>query len=234
MRAPSALVRFRDGTDAISAVEFAIIFPVVIILMLGGTQLVTYINAVRKVEAVASSVSEQLSQVYDPSNPAATTVKVNAVDLHFAYDQTMVIFPYVMKDAARQGLSSWGQDITVDLASVNFIKNNNNCAGQYDQSTCYTATVVWTTTGLPGTNSRPCGIQTPTSSSYPNSKTLPSNIFGAGSVIAVDVVFNFKPAFGGKYFGSQRIARSVYVQPRYANLIDFDVTGNDGIAVKCP
>lgn len=229
-----ALQRFRANTDAISAVEFAIIFPVVIVLMLGGTQVVTYINAVRKVEAVASSISEQLSQLYDRSNPAATTYLATATDLHFAYDQTMVIFPYVMKDAARQGMSSWGQDITIDFASVNFTKLNNNCAGQYDQSACYVATVVWTTTGLPGTNFRPCGIQLPTTSSYPNNATLPSNIFGAGSVIAVDVVFNFTSAFGGRYFGSQRIARSVYVQPRYLSLLDFNIIGNDGIATRCP
>ncbi|GJD67067.1 hypothetical protein MPEAHAMD_7274 [Methylobacterium frigidaeris] len=31
-----------------------------------------------------------------------------------------------------------------------------------------------------------------------------------------------------------RIARSMYVQPRYATLVNFHVAGNDGIATKCP
>ncbi len=233
----SIFSRFRRHTDGVSAVEFAIVFPVLILLMLGGTQLVGYINAVRKVEAAASSMSEMLSQTYNPSDPAATTVYVTTSDLHFAYDQTMVVFPYLLKDAARQNVP-WYQDITIDFASIQFVANGNVCtaltdAKLIDQSGCYVAKVVWTTTGTSGNNARPCGLQQPTTSSFPDNGKLPSNIFGAGSVIAVDVVFNFVPTFGSKFFGARRIARSVYVQPRYASLIDFNIIGNDGIATKC-
>ena len=233
----AALLRLRERSDGVSAIEFAIVFPVMMMLMLGGTQLVTYINAVRKVEATASSISEMLSQKYDPSNPA--TVYVTADDLHFARDQTMVIFPYVMKDAASRGIP-WPQDVEVDFASVQFVPNAQSCPG-YDQSKCYVANVVWTTNNPTGTgNGRPCGVQSASTSSYTNSGSLPSNVFGPGSLIAVDVVFTFKPSFGNtqflgmSLFGTQRIARSVYVQPRYASLIDFNILGNDGIATECP
>ena len=227
----ATVLRFRERTDGVSAIEFAIVFPVMMMVMLGGTQLVTYINAVRKVEAAASSISEMISQTYDPNNQGATTVFVTANDLHFAFDQTMVIFPYVMKDAARQGVS-WWNDVTIDFASIKFIPNGTSCAGSYDQSSCYVANVVWTTTGA-GSNYRSCGILQPTASSYPDKTKLPSNVFGAGSIIVVDVVFTFVPSFGAKFFGAQRIARSVYIQPRYASLIDFNVIGNDGFATEC-
>ena len=227
----AALLRFRERSDGVSAIEFAIVFPVLMMLMLAGTQLVTYINAVRKVEATASSISEMLSQTYNPNTPAATTVYVTANDLHFAFDQTMVVFPYLMKDAARQGIP-WPQDISLDFASVKFTPNGSNCTGQYDQSGCYVANVVWTTTGA-GSNYRSCGTLQSTTSSYPDKTKLPSYVFSAGSLIVVDVVFIFVPTFGANFFGTQRIARSVYIQPRYASLIDFNVLGNDGIATEC-
>jgi hypothetical protein len=48
------------------------------------------------------------------------------------------------------------------------------------------------------------------------------------------VVFIFKPSFGARFIPSVRIARSMYVQPRYATRVNFDPTGNDGIATTCP
>ena len=227
-----SLARFRRHADGVSTIEFAIVAPLLLILMLGGLQFIAFINAVRKVEAAAASISEMLSQTYNINTPNAPTVYVAASDLHFAYDQAMVVFPYLMKDAARQSLS-WWQDITIDFASIKFTSNGLNCAGSYDQSACYVAAVVWTTTGTVGNNARPCGIQLPTTSTAPNRLYLPSYVFGAGTVIAVDVVFNFTPVFGSRYFGTQRIARSVYVQPRYASLVDFNTAGNDGIATEC-
>jgi hypothetical protein len=63
---------------------------------------------------------------------------------------------------------------------------------------------------------------------------LPALRGPSGSIIAVDVVFNFRPTFGARFIPAVRIARSMYVQPRYATLVNFDPAGNDGIAVKCP
>ena len=68
----------------------------------------------------------------------------------------------------------------------------------------------------------------------PSRATLPRSVFGPGSLIAVDVVFTFRPSFGARFIPAMRIARSMYVQPRYASLVDLDTTGNDGIATKCP
>ena len=46
---------------AVSAVEFAIAFPVLLIMLLMGMQVVLYINATRQVEMVATSISEMIS-----------------------------------------------------------------------------------------------------------------------------------------------------------------------------
>jgi Flp pilus assembly protein TadG len=230
---PSPTRGFIADTRAVSAVEFALIFPVLLVLMLAGIQLVTYINATRKVELIAQSISQMISQAQPPQN--STTATVNAADLHFSFDSALVLFPYLMKDAPRQSLQ-WWQDIAITFASVNFTQTASNCTGTTDLSNCYAAKVVWTSTGTTGGNYRPCTpAQLPAdNTAAPSRATLPRSVFGPGSLIAVDVVFTFRPSFGARFIPAMRIARLMYVQPRYASLVDLDSTGNDGIATKCP
>ena len=230
-RLPSA-TRFLGDTRAASVIEFALILPVLLILMLGGIQLVTYIDASRKVGLIAQSISQMISQAMPPSG--STVATVTAADLHFSYDSTLVLFPYLLKDAPRQGLQ-WWQDIAITYAAVAFTQTSSNCTGG-DLSACYTAAVAWTSSGTTGGNYRPCKVpQLPAADTTPpNRTTLPRSVFGPGSIVAVDVVFNFRPTFGARFIPAVRIARSMYVQPRYATLVNFDPAGNDGIAVKCP
>lgn len=231
---PALPRRFLRSTRATVAIEFAFALPVLIILLMLGLQIVSYVNAVRKVELLATSISEMISQAAPPQG--STIATVNQLDLHFSYDSGLVVFPYLMADATRQGIV-WWQDIYIDYASVQFTKiANTTCPATGDQSPCYLATVAWTSTGTTGTNSRACLVpQTAMNDTAPPSNlSLPRSIFGPGSVIVVDIVFIFHPSFAGNLLPAMRIARSVYVQPRYASLINYDTTGNDGIATKCP
>ena len=232
---PRALARrFAASIGGSSAVEFAVIFPVILVLMIFGVQVVTYINAVRKVELLVASMSEAISQAVPPSN-STTVATVNAQDIHFYYDSGLVVFPYLMKDGARQNIQ-WWQDITIDFAGIQFVAiPSKTCSGQTNLSPCYTANVVWTSSGTSGNNSRPCGkLASAVDTAAPTATTLPQSIFGPGSIVVVDVVFTFTPIFASRYMPNYRIARSVYVQPRYATLISYDNTNSDGIAVKCP
>ena len=233
MRIATLPSRFLRSTRATVAVEFAFALPVLIVLLLLGIQVVTYVNAVRKVELLATSISEMISQAAPPTG--STIASVNQLDLHFAYDAGLVVFPYLMSDAQRQGVA-WWQDIYINYASVQFVKiPGTTCPATGDQSSCYLANVVWTSTGTTGGKYRPCLIPqlAMDDTSAPNNAYLPRSIFGASSVIAVDVVFSFHPTFAGNLLPTLRIARSVYVQPRYASLITYDTTNSDGIATKC-
>ena len=238
---PAALPsRFLGSTHGAVAVEFAFALPVLMVLMMLGVQIVSYVNAVRKVELLTTSISEMISQA--APQPGASTAYVNYQDLHFSYDSGLVVFPYLMSDSARQGVA-WWQDINIDYASVQFNNiPNTTCAPTSDQSPCYTASVVWTSTGTVGTNNRACGTakgQSPfqlpmNDTSSPNKLYLPRSIFGPGSVIVIDVVFTFRPVFAANLMQPLTIRRSVYVRPRYASLIDYDTTNSDGIATLCP
>lgn len=228
------LPRFTASSAGTAAIEFAVAAPVLVALIFFGVQVVTYINAVHKVELLATSISEMISQAVPPS-PTNTVATVNSLDLHFSYDAGLVIFPYLMKDGASQNLA-WWQDINIDYASIQFTQTSNKCKNKTDKSSCYVANVAWTSTGTTGTNNRPCIVpQLPANdTAAPSKTTLPRSIFGPGSIIVVDVVFTFRPTFASRFMSPLRIARSVYVQPRYASLINYDTTNNDGIASKCP
>ncbi len=230
------LLRFAAAEGAMAAIEFALVLPVLAALLIAGSQVVLYVNASRKVGQVARSISQMISQATPPAN--STTATVNATDLHFSYDATLVIFPYLMTDAKRQGIA-WYTDISINFASIAFTPTTATCNDPTDQSACYLAAVVWTSTGTAqpgGANYRPCVTpQLPASNTAaPNRATLPRSVYGPASLIVIDVVFTFTPTFAAKFLPPLRIARTAYVQPRYATLISYDTTGNDGIASKCP
>ncbi|TFZ57613.1 pilus assembly protein [Methylorubrum sp. Q1] len=230
---------FRAAEGAVAAIEFALILPTLLLVLFAGTQVVAYIDATRKVELVAHSISQMISQSVPPDS--STVALVNATDLHFSYDATLVLFPYVMKDAKRRG-RSWWENISINYASIQFKAKNSACQNNPDTSVdlspCYDAKVVWTTTGTAqpgGNNYRPCDTpQLPTADDAVSTRTtLPRSTYGPGSLVVIDVAFDFTPTFGSGFVPAVRIARTAYVQPRYASLVNFDTTNNDGIATKC-
>ena len=227
------LGRFRDGRDGVSVVEFAILLPVLLLLAQGAILLVLYVNANRKVTKVANAIAQIISQATPGLN--TTTAFVDADDLRFAYDATMVLFPYILTDAANRKID-WRNGISVNFSSIAFTKNGKTCPSGADQSSCYIASVVWTSSGVAGANFRPCLVpQTPTDDiGRPLKTLLPRSLYGPGSVIAVDVKFTFNPPFGSSILPPIDIARSAYLQPRYASLINLDAANIDPIAARCP
>jgi hypothetical protein len=130
----------------------------------------------------------------------------------------MVIFPQMLQDAARKGIS-WKNDISISIAGVLFTGKPAGCTPSNCSS--YDANVVWNS----GPNKRTCGVLlTPApDTATPSPTTLPTDVFGPGSLIVVDIVYNYAPIFGSVFtklfgsplFGTIPIARSAYLAPRY-------------------
>ena len=215
-----SVMAFCRARQAIAAAEFALVLPLFVTLMLGSVEVARLITFARKVTLVATTAVEMLSQ-----NGTGT---VNYIDLDFAIDSTMVIFPQILQDAAQKEIP-WNNDIAISMASILFTPNPSTCT-----SNCsYVANVVWNS----GPNKRTCGVQlTPVpDTSVPSKTTLPTDVFGPGSLIVVDIVFNYTPIFGLGLFGTIPIARSAYLAPRYVPLIKYVVaSGDDGIGAECP
>jgi Flp pilus assembly protein TadG len=219
--------------QAIAATEFALVLPLLVMLMLGSVEVARVIIAARNVTAVATTASEMLSQGTRP---------VQYGDLHFASESTMVIFPQILQDAAQKGIS-WKNDIAISIAGVCFSPLGSTDCTLQCTSNCV-ANVAWNS----GPNKRTCGVPLTSApdTAVPSKTTLPADVFGSGSLLVVDVVFNYTPMFGSAFtalfgsplFGTIPIARSAYLAPRYVQLPKFTqyqvVSGDDGFGAKCP
>lgn len=232
----SPVPRFRTADEGLAAIEFALGLPVLLLILLAGTQVTLYIDASRKVDLIAQSISEMISQVMPPDN--RTVAQVDASDLHFSFDAALVLFPYLLQDSTRQGVL-WWQNISINYASIEFRPRSASCPDSLDMSACYTPRVVWTSTGTAqppdGDNFRPCDAeqQPADNAAAPNRFSLPRSVYGPSSLVVIDVVFTFRPTFGSGIVSPVRIARSAYVQPRYASLIDYSTVNTTWIATRC-
>lgn len=229
MRPLRRFVRDRRG---VAGVEFVMLFPVLLVMILVGTQVASYINAARKVERISNSIAQMLAEAAPPSDNSTTVATVNSGDLNFGIDSAMLIFPYVFKDRLRTG-GVWYGNLRIGMASVQFAQKPGICNNPADLSGCYTANVVWSFNyGMP----RPCGVPlTPVADTDPPSATtLPRSVYGPGSVVVVDVTFDFTPMFGENVLPHIVIRRSTYLQPRSASRVSFDTVHSDGSATLCP
>ena len=208
---------FIGQRQAASTVEFAFIVPVVLLMLLMGFDTGRYVLATQRIQEVANSVAEMLSQTQPAQTPPATTPNmagyVQDSDLHFYYDSAMATYPDVLTVANNTG-TYWYQLLTVQMTSIYFKGSPTNCT----TSTCtsYTPQVVWTT------GARSCGLTITAASdtSVYNAATLPQDVFGSGSLIVVDVSYTFTPTFGAAYLPSIPIQRSAYMAPRNVSVVE--------------
>lgn len=212
-RSPARLLAANAGAVA---VEFAVALPLLILMLLGFVELDRYGWAVRQIENTASSMAMMLTQ---------STNDVKPVDIKFAKDSVQVLLPRVLQDSARVG-HKWSDEVEVTMSSVAF-STAKKCAG----ACSYTAQVQWSS----GSDKRPCktSLSPAPDDAAPTPTTLPSDAFGPGSVIVVDLAYDYKPIFMPSIFGALKIRRSSYMQPRYAASLPYSEANGDANVTTC-
>ena len=214
---------FLRDRSAMAAVEFALVLPVLILLVLGGSELGNFLHATRRVGVVANSIGQMLTRT--------TSGSVNYIDVSFARDSAMVLYPQVLAAAAAQG-QAWTQLMSVSMSSVVMTATPTSCT-----SNCtYTAHVAWS--GGPAPRSCSATLNSANDTAAPSATALPADSFGPGSLIVTDVAYTYAPIFGTAFLPTITIKRSSYIQPRYVaptSYIKYSViTGDNGIASSCP
>ena len=219
--AGGARAGFSLDTRGVAAVEFAFVAPFLIICLLAGFEIAKYITAIRHIGSLASSIAQQIAQ-----NTSGT---IQASDVTFLNDSTMVLFPGILKDAAQKGIS-WQNDIQVTMSGINFTTVPLGC-----KSSCaYVPAVAWSagTRGAPSWRS--CIIpqlQAP-NTAPPSLLTLPVDTYSPGFLVVVDVLYRYTPFVATQLFNPLTIRRTFYVQPRFVTMIKFP--GIQATGMACP
>lgn len=219
------LSSFAQNHVGIGSVEFALILPIALLLLLMGFDTARFALTTQRIEEIANTAAEMLAQTAVSS--AATLSNDGAVsdaDLQFFGDSAIFIYPDAAAVAQAQGVA-WSTQLVVNMSSINFVATPTGCTS----SCTYKPKVVWTTN-----NYRPCGstISAASDSSPPSPSTLPTDVFGSGSIIVVDVTYTWKPTFGASYLPSFPIARSAFMAPRNVNIVE--AASGDTLASNCP
>ena len=219
MRRELDLLAFLRRQEAVTTVEFAFIVPILLLLLLMGFDSGRYVLATQRIQEVANSVAEMLSQTDKAVSPITPVETGDGVvqdsDLHYYFDSAMATYPDVLSVANNTG-ALWWELLTVQMTSVKFSAAPKGCT-----SACtYTPSVVWTT------GARSCGMTitaVPDTNAY-SASTLPTDVFGPGSLIVVDVSYTFTPTFGAAYLPSIPIERSAYMAPRNVPIVESQAT----------
>jgi hypothetical protein len=204
---------------AASTVEFAFLVPAVLLLLLMSFDTGRYVLATERIQEVANSVAEMLSQTAVAASPVVPMKSGDGVvqnnDLHYYSDSAMVTYPDVLAVANNTG-TYWWQLLNVQMTSVKFNATPAGCTS----SCTYKPTVMWTT------GARTCGttLTAATDTSLYSPSTLPADVFGPGSIIVVDVSYTFTPTFGAAYMPSISIERSAFMPPRNVPYVESQAT----------
>ena len=70
-------------------------------------------------------------------------------------------------------------------------------------------------------------------SARPSPTTLPTDTYGPGSVIVVDIDYTYLPLVANRFLSGIQIKRSFYIQPRYVSVVTYQ-PDDGGMATSCP
>ena len=179
--------------------EFAFIGPVLVLLLLAGLDTGTYVLATQRVQEVANSVAEMLSQTEPPfrrlQRNTQGTASSRTATCTTTSNSAMATYPDVLAVANNTG-TFWWQLLNVQMASIKFTASPTGCTS----SCTYTPTVIWST------GARTCGLTitaAPDTNTY-NPATMPTDVFGPGSLIVVDVTYIHADIRGGLAYDPDR------------------------------
>lgn len=222
---------FLSDRRGVAALEFALVLPFLLLIVGGTFEYARFIRQTRLIAEAASGIAGILAMNVSSS--------VGSVDLHYANDAVMLIFPQILADAGAKKIA-WNSDIMISMAGISFSPTVSGCSS----SCTYKPKVTWTG----GDQQRACGalLTMVTDTARPDPSTLPASLFtpvtnsqGGKSppafVIVADLSFTWTPLLFSSLVGAVTVTRSAYINPRYTNAIAYAAgSGDDGFGKTCP
>jgi Flp pilus assembly protein TadG len=134
------IVRFRRAEDGLSAVEFALLLPVMAMFYLGGVQIAMAVSTYRLVDLTANTVTNLIAQY--------TTISQTAQMPDILAAATQVMSPVKSNDSA------YAKNIKVVVSLISIDKNGNATVA-WSQTLNGTARVVGSKVTVPSSMNNP-------------------------------------------------------------------------------
>lgn len=226
---PNAFARSQSG---VSAVEFAMILPAMLVLLLGTVETGNFLKQTRNLNLTVDSIGQMVSR---------TDVTLTASDAQFIRDSAMVSFPEALSQAKTLGVD-WTSYLKIGISGILFTQRPATCVTGHCQ---YYANAWWTAghsdvrkvcgtdaaSAVAGTSG---SIFSAADGASPTTDHLPMNIYGPHQMIAVVASIPYAPLFGSTILPSLTLTRGAYFLPRNAGTIGYSTSGNATFGTLCP
>lgn len=212
----------RNSRAGVAGLEFALVSPVLIALLLGTIDLSAALLTARRMGLAAGSIAEIAT------TSSAQTQALNVLTDVQAWQATTAAFAFFPGWTAVTSR----QTFAITLSDVVFTATPAGCG----QNCAYTAHVMWSVANKLGiARLRACGPL----AKVPNDNatdygTLPAGNFGPTSLLVADISYTFQPYFFGFLIGDIPMMQSAYVSPRANNTTELRSDGGAVVSVSCP
>ena len=200
MPRPVSLISFFASESAAAAMEFAIVAPVLIMLLLGGFEGSRTISMNRHLTNFTNSVAWDFAGINDQ---VSGTVTAKSVRLYEFATRIGLLVPEMATGANLYDHTRYKIGFTMVTMTPTVATCSAGCT--------YTANVAWSWGDL----QRACGALTSVAngSAY-NAANLPAGAFQAGAVAIVDVQAVYSPVLNFSAFPQRTFTNSIYYPVR--------------------
>lgn len=198
-------------TRALAAVEFALIVPFLVTLLVGTLELSRYMGVLKRIQNAASDIALAVS---------ASDQELSGTTLWKIYNMVPILIPDVTTDVRLSDApDAWYRLAKMNISFINVTNISPSCGSDCRQE----ARVAWSY----GYERRSCGLVTsrseaPVPKQYGTSK--PSNL------VSVELRYGFEPLFM-KFLPPREILEVVYVPPRYVDRISLVKLGERDVNI---
>ncbi len=204
--------KFASAEAGAVVVEFALIMMIMPLIIIGFSQVARAAILAHKIQLVATVMGQILSQ----------KDVVTAGDVQSAWKASLLIVPDLWDDSMRRN-TDWRELVEPAVSSIKFVRVTGD--GAY--STDYDGVVDWSW-AYDQNNRRCVGAKTKrgTAKERPLPYTLPAELFGPGTIVAVEIRYNYAPII--PLYGNRELTATAYFKPRLVDEISVDTTSFNG------
>ncbi len=236
-RTPKHLLRFLKNEQAVALIEFAIVFPVMVLLLFGGIEITRYILITQKIEKATYAMTNMVSQMI-PATEAGGTGQISNAALQGVFNQFYGLMqPYSMGSPGNvtNGIVSFDSVIHISSGNRNLIRWERTGGGSCASCGTRPPSIV-THPAISGMIDHAFSPSPGTVYNCPNAPFTPhystqlEGMLNHENFIVGQVYFKYEPLLNhigvatGMTFSlpSRVITRAFFIHPRNGDLLDAD------------